>query len=62
MDMRVPIIFQCPKTGFSVQALLSQNEGNDESTRYYESVVCSACDRMHFLNLKTGKLLGYEKP
>ncbi len=55
------IIFWCPRTGLDVQTMLNRIQDEDENKRYYESIVCSACSRVHFLNLKTGKLLGYEK-
>ena len=51
------LIFICPKTNFKVQHWLSRAATHDHE---YEAVTCPACSRLHFLNRKTGKLLGHE--
>ena len=33
--------------------------GRDVQENQYESVICKARSRLHFVNRKTGKLLGY---
>jgi hypothetical protein len=51
------LIFQCPRTGLNVQHRLEEAEAGD-SVCTYETVVCSACTRLHFINRHTRKLLG----
>jgi len=51
-----PIIFTCPRTLAKVQHWLEEDEGASEDE--YEPVSCLACTRLHFVNRKTGKLLG----
>jgi hypothetical protein len=50
-----PLIFRCPKTLNNVQHWL---DGEDAPDHVYETVFCPACTRLHFINRKTGKLLG----
>ena len=49
-------IFKCPATGLNVQAWSDEEDGAAENE--FEGVICPACTRLHFLNRKTGKLLG----
>ncbi|QWG20936.1 hypothetical protein KMZ68_17980 [Bradyrhizobium sediminis] len=55
------IIFKCPRTGMNVQHWLADDPGADDSTSSYETVVCQACSRLHFINRTSGKLLGAEE-
>ncbi len=55
------IIFRCPATGLNVQSRLSLKDDQAVDQRHYEMVACDACSRIHFINCRTGKLLGYEK-
>ncbi|WP_407155453.1 hypothetical protein [Bradyrhizobium sp. STM 3557] len=51
------LLFKCPRTGMNVQHWLNEAvEGESVST--YETVVCKACTRLHFINRQTRKLLG----
>jgi hypothetical protein len=63
------IIFRCPATGLDVQTSLPLNRegriivapksrGEDNKERRYEGLMCPSCSRLHFINRKTGKLLG----
>ena len=52
MDM----IFICPRTGMKVQHRQEASAADND----YEVVTCPACARLHFVNRKTGKLLGHE--
>jgi hypothetical protein len=61
------IIFRCPVTGLFVQTswplgregrIIVAPEGKDNEERRYEGLTCPACSRLHFINRKTGKLLG----
>jgi hypothetical protein len=49
-----------PGLGFDVQTLWPPHE-DETPDRHYESVTCPSCARLHFVNRKTGKLLGYGK-
>jgi len=51
------IIFKCPQTGLNVQHWLDDAEPQDPSSAY-ETVVCKACSRLHFINRSSGRLLG----
>ena len=53
------IIFRCPNTGMDVQTLFRIQE--DDEYPIFETINCAACTKLHFLNLKTGKLLGRDK-
>ena len=44
----------------NVQHWLAEPETDDPSP-IYESVVCKACTRIHFINSATGRLLGEER-
>ncbi len=52
------LTFVCPRSGSNVQHLTDRVSERDDE---YEAVTCPACSRLHFLNLKTGKLLGDQK-
>jgi len=53
------IIFRCPNTGMDVQTLFRIQE--DDEYPIFETINCAACTKLHFLNLKTGKLLERDK-
>jgi hypothetical protein len=48
-----------PATSLNVQHQLDGDP--DISENEYEGIVCPACTRLHFINRKTGKLLGEAK-
>jgi hypothetical protein len=52
-------IFTCPRTGFNVQHSFDDGDEDARDTEY-EAVTCPACARLHFVNLKTRKLLGQD--
>jgi hypothetical protein len=54
-----PFIFRCPVTNLNVQHQLDDN--SDIRENEYEGIICNACARLHFLNRKTGKLLGQDE-
>jgi hypothetical protein len=54
------IIFKCPQTGLNVQHWLDEEEPDDPSSAY-ETVVCKACSRLHFINRSSGRLLGQQE-
>jgi hypothetical protein len=51
-------LFTCPTTSMKVQHWLDDDDDATEDA--YEGVVCQACARLHFVNRKTGKLLGHD--
>jgi hypothetical protein len=52
------ILFTCATTSMQVQQWLE--DGEDATENEYELIACPACTRLHFLNRKTGKLLGQD--
>jgi hypothetical protein len=53
------LVFRCPATGLNVQHQLDDDP--DISDTEYEGITCPGCTKLHFLNRKTGKLLGQDK-
>jgi hypothetical protein len=47
------ILFTCPVTNQNVQHRIKVSDHDDD----YESVSCLACAGVHFIQLKTGKVL-----
>jgi CxxC motif-containing protein (DUF1111 family) len=54
------IIFRCPHIGMNVQTDLHKQEIKEGEHRY-ESVVCPACTKLHFINRANGRTLGQDK-
>ena len=54
------LIFKCPHTGMNVQHWLADGAADDYLSSY-ESVVCPACSRLHFINRSNGRLLGAQE-
>jgi len=51
-------VFTCPNTKLNIQHRLDDDD--DVPDNEYEVVRCPACGRLHFINRKTGDLLGAE--
>jgi hypothetical protein len=51
-----PFLYRCPNTGYRVQGFVADDTSDDGER--YEAVSCIACDRLHYVNPKTGKVLG----
>ncbi|RED31795.1 hypothetical protein BJ123_11433 [Rhodopseudomonas thermotolerans] len=51
------VLYQCPRTGMKVQAWLQEDPGSSAQTTF-ELVHCPACAQMHFVDRRTGGLLG----
>jgi hypothetical protein len=49
-------VFKCPNTCRNVQHWLDDDE--DVPDNEYEVIKCAACARLHFINRRTGDLLG----
>jgi hypothetical protein len=52
------IIHRCPISALEVQTPLQPFDRRRGGKKHYESLTCPSCTRLHFLNRKTGKLLG----
>jgi hypothetical protein len=50
-----PFVFTCPTTQAKVQ---DWSDGDDTPADQYDAVVCKACGALHFVNRKTGKVMG----
>jgi len=57
--MSRPILFTCPATGFRIQHWL--DDPDDARDDEHEGVECPAFAKFHFINRKTGKVLGQEE-
>jgi hypothetical protein len=51
-----PFLYRCPNTGQKAQGLTVEEAF--ENT--YEAILCVACRRLHFVNPKTGKVVGQD--
>jgi hypothetical protein len=49
----ISVIYRCPATGLSIDHWF---EPADEPETY-ENVTCRACNRVHFVNVPTGRVL-----
>ncbi len=52
-------IYCCPNTGFHVQGY-TLGRTSDENDPAYEAVTCGACNGVHLVNARTGKVMGDE--
>jgi hypothetical protein len=52
-------VFTCPNTGLNVQHSFDDDDEDAPDTEY-GAIACPACVRVHFINLKTRKLLGQD--
>jgi hypothetical protein len=59
MAMMAAFLFTCPETNLRVQHWRDDDESVPENE--YEGISCPACTKVHFINRKTGKLLGEEE-
>jgi predicted RNA-binding Zn-ribbon protein involved in translation (DUF1610 family) len=51
-----PFVFRCPNTGLNVQGWSVEEIREDADA--YESITCTACGQLHFVNPATGRALG----
>jgi hypothetical protein len=49
------LTYRCPRTGLQVQGCAAADPLIDGEI--YEPVTCTACGRIHLVNLKSGKVL-----
>ena len=50
-----PVTFRCPITGLQGQGWLADNATEADA---FVTVACTACLQAHFVNVRTGKVLG----
>ena len=50
-------VFRCPKTGFKVQGWSAEAIPDDEPDSY-ETIACTACGQLHWINRASGRVLG----
>jgi hypothetical protein len=55
-----PFLFHCPNTGYPVQGWVAEDVSETDNYTY-ESVTCLACQQMHLVNPKTGKVVGSDE-
>lgn len=48
-------VFRCPNTALNVQG---HAKDHGDKGRAFEAILCTACKRVHWVNPKTGKLVG----
>ncbi len=51
-------VFKCPQTGMNVQHRLADEPVPGDQRCTYETVLCQACGRLHFINRSSHRLLG----
>ena len=56
------IIYRCPTTGLNVQGWFADDPARaDADDDTYESLICTACTKLHLVNFKTGRVLGDDR-
>lgn len=61
IDRMDSFLFKCPRTGMNVQHRFADESAPDGPHCTYETVLCQACSRLHFINRSSRKLLGEPK-
>jgi hypothetical protein len=54
------ILFRCPNMGVHVQGWMV-DDGTEDGGEIYQSVTCLACQQVHLINPRTGKVLGADE-
>lgn len=49
----IPVLYRCPTTGLSIDHWCEPADKPET----YEAVICRACNRVHVVNLASGRLL-----
>ena len=55
-----PFIYRCPNTGLNVQGWVADDPTEGEG-EIYAAITCTICTRLHLVDPKTGKVLGFEE-
>jgi len=51
-------LYRCPTTGYKVQGLVRGNGRSTDDATAYETVTCLACNGVHLVNPRSGRVLG----
>lgn len=51
-----PFLFRCPATGLQVQGWAADDVSDQDGA--FVTVACTACLQSHFVNVRTGEVLG----
>ena len=51
-----PVLFRCPTTGLQVHVIVAEDVTEDDDA--FVPLACTACSGSHFVNVRTGKVLG----
>jgi len=54
---RNTFLYRCPTTGHKVQGLVPANARSTDDAGY-ESITCLACNGVHLVNPRSGRVLG----
>jgi hypothetical protein len=52
-----PFLYRCPNISLKVQGWVADDPA-ERGEDMYETVICTACTRLHLVNPATGKVLG----
>jgi DNA-directed RNA polymerase subunit RPC12/RpoP len=52
------LLIKCPHSGLNVQCRLDVVDDEGEGDDRYQAVECPVCGSSHFINEKTGRVLG----
>jgi hypothetical protein len=55
-----PFFYRCPNTGVQLQGWAA-DDGAENAKEIYEGNHCPVCDKLHFVNPQTGKVLGIDE-
>jgi hypothetical protein len=58
LRMANPFIYECPNTGRYVHGW---SESKADDLLSYEGVICPVCQRIHAVNVRTGRVAGAEE-
>ena len=54
-------LYRCPNTGHKVQGFVADDPADSEAGDEFEAIACTACTALHWVNPKTGKVLGADE-
>ena len=49
-------LYRCPNTGYRIQGFITEDTSDDSED--YQPITCLACQQVHLVEPKTGKVLG----
>ena len=56
-SLMATFVFRCPNTGLNVQGWSAEEIPHDEPDTY-ETITCTACGQLHWLNRASSRVLG----